>query len=615
MKTNIVVFSILFIFSFIGKDDATVHADMNVVVDSSTGIDAELGKDIVKASERDGLQLSLKDTEGPIDSIRGMVNPDAVSVAIVQSDVLGFLSRSNDESLRELASRLRLVFPFHQEDVHLFAQMDIERFEDLAGKRVVVGENGSRHWVTANNMLHMMKVEPGERLHLYPVEAASAVLLGEADAMFHVGEKPVKFFSNLALLAQTPKYENLLNNVHFVPLIDSKILDEYMPTTLNSNNYSWHADQVPTVAVREVLVSFDFSSRDTAQSSAGCAQVSQLASVIRDSMGDFRQTGHAKWREIDLNQATGIWEWDSCARAQPTVEIVQDELFLQALSKCLETGDCPSESNQTTTVAAIDHDTASSVQPQQPELSSIVSEPSVNDKLFRDCPVCPEMVQILAGQFVMGSTFDALERPPHLVKIDYPFAIAKYEVTVGSWKACVADGVCAELPKLEGAAVDMPVRNVAWTDTQSYIEWLSKKSGKTYRLPTEAEWEYAARATTDTTYWWGDNVEPDKSNCKDCGGVHDNKNPNQKGQYAANLFGLHDMNGNVWEWVADCWDKSYVDHPSDGSAWNQPDCRQRVLRGGSWRDDASYIRSASRFFYDADVRYSGNGFRVVVQPN
>lgn len=230
---------------------------------------------------------------------------------------------------------------------------------------------------------------------------------------------------------------------------------------------------------------------------------------------------------------------------------------------------------------------------------------------FKDCPECPQMVALPAGSFVMGDKQgDGTERPAHSVSIARPFAIGKYEVTVGQWNECVKVGACEYTPEKAGNDPDMPVRDLSWADAQQYVAWLSEQTGETYRLPTEAEWEYAARGGTRTRYWWGDGFVAGKVHCKNCGGQWDRKTPSRVGSSESNPFGLYDMNGGVWEWVSDCWHKNYRGAPKDGSTWDMKNCRSRVLRGGSWRNDSSYMHSASRFKYDADVRYLVNGFRV-----
>ena len=230
---------------------------------------------------------------------------------------------------------------------------------------------------------------------------------------------------------------------------------------------------------------------------------------------------------------------------------------------------------------------------------------------LQDCADCPELVEIPAGSFSMGSQSGHWsERPVHRVTLGKPFALGKYEVTVGQWQACMDAGACGPMPAMQNVSDTSPIHNVSWNEIQAYLEWLSQTTGKTYRLPTEAEWEYAARGGTKTRYWWGEAIGARNANCEDCGGAWDRKTPAQVGSFAANPFGLHDMNGGVMEWIADCWYPDYEGEPADGSARQSGDCSQRVLRGGSWRNDQTYATVSSRLSYDASVRYYTNGFRV-----
>jgi formylglycine-generating enzyme required for sulfatase activity len=230
----------------------------------------------------------------------------------------------------------------------------------------------------------------------------------------------------------------------------------------------------------------------------------------------------------------------------------------------------------------------------------------------RDCPQCPQLALIPPGAFNMGSTDGfPFERPVHRVVISKPFLIGQREVTLAEWDACVADGGCAYAPPNRGPGREsFPVTNVDWNDAQQYIAWLSKRTGKTYRLPSESEWEYAARAGSATTYPWGAAMEKSRANCSGCND-RPSQEPERTGSYLPNDFGLYDMAGNAAEWVEDCWNTSYKGAPANGSAWTKGSCNERVLRGGSFNNDPRYVRSASRFKYDFDVRYYANGFRVV----
>ncbi|HZZ13650.1 MAG TPA: SUMF1/EgtB/PvdO family nonheme iron enzyme [Paraburkholderia sp.] len=229
----------------------------------------------------------------------------------------------------------------------------------------------------------------------------------------------------------------------------------------------------------------------------------------------------------------------------------------------------------------------------------------------RDCATCPVMVALPAGAFTMGSaTDDPSEKPVHHVTIGAPFAIGKYEVTVDQWSACATANACPKLTPESNTNKAAPARDLSWDDAQLYVKWLSKTTGKSYRLPTEAEWEYADRGGTTTTYWWGDPMRKGMANCKDCGDPWHKEGPEPVGSFAPNPLGLYDMNGSVWEWVADCWHPSYQGAPADGRAWDSPGCDMRVIRGGSWREGGTYMLSATRFKYSAGVRQSQDGFRV-----
>ncbi|WP_109477732.1 SUMF1/EgtB/PvdO family nonheme iron enzyme [Paraburkholderia sp. C35] len=229
----------------------------------------------------------------------------------------------------------------------------------------------------------------------------------------------------------------------------------------------------------------------------------------------------------------------------------------------------------------------------------------------KDCAACPVMISLPAGSFTMGSNFDPSEKPPHHVTISAPFAIGKYEVTVEQWNACADVNGCPKLTPENNSVKNAPARDLSWDDAQAYVKWLSKVTGKTYRLPTEAEWEYADRAGTTTKYWWGEQMRKGMANCKNCGDPYNKDAPEPVGGFAANPNGLYDMNGGVWEWVGDCWHNSYQGAPNDGHVWDAPGCNMRVIRGGSWREGDDYMLSSTRFKYSQSVRQSQDGLRVV----
>ena len=224
-----------------------------------------------------------------------------------------------------------------------------------------------------------------------------------------------------------------------------------------------------------------------------------------------------------------------------------------------------------------------------------------------------EMVAIPGGTFRMGDLNgggDKDARPVHSVTVP-GFEMGKHEVTYAQWHACTADGGCRVIPDRSGRRWNKrPAPHVSWDEVQGFIRWLNSKTGGKFRLPTEAEWEYAARAGSTTKYSWGNSIGSNRANCNGCGSRWDNETTAPVGSFTANAWGLHDMHGNVWEWVQDCWNKNYKGAPSDGRAWMSGKCRQRVIRGGSWHTTPRGLRSAYRYGYTRSFRYDDIGFRL-----
>lgn len=244
-------------------------------------------------------------------------------------------------------------------------------------------------------------------------------------------------------------------------------------------------------------------------------------------------------------------------------------------------------------------------------------------EFFIDCPTCPEMVVVPPGSFRMGS-FDAEkfgwddERPAHRVTIRLPFAVGVHEVTFAEWDACVSAGGCGGYhPYDQGWGRDRrPVIHVSWDDAQRYVHWLSRQTGEQYRLLSEAEWEYVARAGTRRHSWyygmtWSRPCQfiIERSGCPEREGTA------PVGSVDANPFGLYDILGNVWEWTEDCWQDNYQGAPDDGGAWRSGYCSYRVVRGGSWYWGEPWSRSAIRGWNPRGFRAKNVGFRVARNIN
>ncbi len=250
-------------------------------------------------------------------------------------------------------------------------------------------------------------------------------------------------------------------------------------------------------------------------------------------------------------------------------------------------------------------------------------------KVFQDCSGCPEMVVVPAGSFLMGSPEDkGRESPQHTVNISKPFAVGRFSITVGEYFACVKDKGCRspewDEPGIYNAitgTVDdykklgealkgdhYPIVGISWDDARTYAKWLSEKTGKQYRLLSEAEREYVTRAGSLTPYWWGETITSGKANY----GAQHAKLPGKTvpvQTFEPNAWGLYQVHGNVWEWVEDCWKDNYQEAPTDGSAWTAGKCSSRVLRGGSWASPAKQLRAEFRLVNTKTYQSNNYGFR------
>ena len=267
--------------------------------------------------------------------------------------------------------------------------------------------------------------------------------------------------------------------------------------------------------------------------------------------------------------------------------------------------------NLSNTDAAAERDTLADVMTQaqisqaRALASSWRAQPA--GQIVQDCNECPELIVLPVGSYKMGSMpdggrrRDGVERPVHDVIIDKPIAVGRYEVTFSEWDACRLAGGCSHNPHDEGwGRGDRPVMNVSWNDAQDYVRWLSTRTGKEYRLLSESEWEYAARGETSTA------MSQDRREDFLLAAPRESTSP--VGSSSPNRFGLHNMLGNVKEWLDDCWHENYVGAPGNGSSWIEDgDCSIRVFRGGSWLGG---VHLEYRHGFVVETRRDNIGFRV-----
>jgi formylglycine-generating enzyme required for sulfatase activity len=330
-----------------------------------------------------------------------------------------------------------------------------------------------------------------------------------------------------------------------------------------------------------------------------------------------RYAGDARRLHMELIDATASGKAHGPVRPEPAQTVAPAQVAAPAKPTAAE----PPPKPAVVAMAQPDAQPGSVASPASPRVMTAANGPLIaspsqargrpaEENRFQDCPNCPPMVRIPAGGFTMGQgSRDPEAMPPHHVAIR-AFAMGQTPVTVGDWKACMAAKACSFLPRMRVAEDRTPVHNLSWEDVGQYMAWLTKTSGHPYRLPNEAEWEYAARGGTTTRYWWGDSVGMALANCTDCGGTQDVYGPLPVDASQANPFGLYGMLGGVAQWTADCWFPNYRGAPVDGTPRDSKTCEKRVLRGGSFRSPHDEITVTYRGNYDAPVRYIVNGFRV-----
>lgn len=298
-----------------GTDNESDSA-IGMVTGPKTGTYITFGRDIAKEAAKDDIKVNVYDSKGSVENIKRITSKEKVGLAIVQSDVLGFLSRSKNKESIETARKLRLVVPLYDEEVHILANKNISSLEDLNGKRVVVGSEDSGSLITAVNIFSILGVTPDKMYQIDPPHGVIAVLNHEVDAIVFVGGKPVKMFKNMEEIGKITQGPNAgkLDSVHFLPINDQRLLKEYKPATITHNDYSFVTENVPTVASTALLVTYDYTMKKGAYYRSHCRNMGKLVKALYDNMVDLKATGHPKWQEVNMNAEISSWKRDSCSQ-------------------------------------------------------------------------------------------------------------------------------------------------------------------------------------------------------------------------------------------------------------------------------------------------------------
>lgn len=278
---------------------AVAATELGLITGGEKGTYYQFGLNLQTLGRQHGFALTVHNSKGSIENVHAVYERPGVQMGIVQSDVLAFVSRvQSDPVLRRIARKTRMVFPLYNEEVHILGRKDITTFDDLAGRRVAIGREGSGNYLTARLLFNVSEVAPAEMLTIDTDEALAALKAGRIDAMFYVAGYPVKLFAE----GVSPG-----DDLALVPITNKSITEFYPPAEIPAGTYGFQTAAVPTVAVKSVLISFDFRRRD-------CESVGKFAKTISDNLAWLQKNGHPKWKSVDLNYPLRGWEQYDCVR-------------------------------------------------------------------------------------------------------------------------------------------------------------------------------------------------------------------------------------------------------------------------------------------------------------
>ena len=292
-----ILLTIALLLTFAGSVFA--QQDVGLITGSERGTYYRFGLDLQKAVKASGENLTVFPSRGSIENVHAVYQRPGVQVGIVQSDVLAFLTRvQGDPVLSRIAAKTRMVFPLYNEEIHVLGKSDIKTFDDLGGRRVAIGREGSGTYLTARLLFQLAEVTPGESVLIDTTEALAELKAGRIDAMFYVAGAPVALFQNDVTVD---------DRLHLIPMTNKSVLEFYPSVEIPANTYPWQTSPVVGAAVKAVMISFDYRRKD-------CDAVGKFAQVMAGQIENLKRTGHAKWKAVDLDAPVRGWQQYDCVR-------------------------------------------------------------------------------------------------------------------------------------------------------------------------------------------------------------------------------------------------------------------------------------------------------------
>ncbi|MGB3221821.1 MAG: TAXI family TRAP transporter solute-binding subunit [Desulforhopalus sp.] len=306
MSKIIVRLSVALVFFFISVGYSCAERNgkvsMGIVTGGLKGTYYQFGLNLEKLMEQNGITLNVANSNGSVENVFAVYKRPNTQMGIVQSDVLAFVAKvQTDPVLKKIAKKIKMVYPLYNEEVHLLGQGDIADFDNLEGKKVAIGQEGSGTYLTAKLLFEISDIKPSEMLTVGAGEALPSLKAGDIDAMFYVAGFPVKLFSEQVTAE---------DNLKLIPIMNKSIIEFYPKAEIPANTYTWQTETVQSVAVKSVLVSYDFRMTN-------CYNVGNFANILETNIDWLRENGHPKWNSVDLDYPLKGWEQYGCVKNFP----------------------------------------------------------------------------------------------------------------------------------------------------------------------------------------------------------------------------------------------------------------------------------------------------------